>query len=262
MRLAAALLLTFLLPLYPQTVSKPDTGPAVFTSSTQLVIETVSVTDKAGNPVEGLTAKDFAVTENGVPQTIRFFEEQKLKGEGDRPADRSAPERIHVYDRLTRTQIMPESPGNNRYKDRRLLALYFDMTAMPPADQSRALGAAEKFIRTQMTAADVVAILRYNGGAVDILQDFTDDRDRLLSILQTMVIGESQGFDESGNDASTPDAGAAFGQDDSEFNIFNSDRQLAALQTAANVLSQLQEKKALIYFASGLRLNGLNNQAQ
>src|SRR5439155_15727738 len=58
------------------------------------------------------------------------------------------------------------------------------------------------------------------------------------------------------------DTGAAFGQDDSEFNIFNTDRQLSALQTAAKMLGQLSEKKSLIYFASGLRLNGLDNQAQ
>ena len=136
------------------------------------------------------------------------------------------------------------------------------MTAMPPADQLRALAAAQKFIRTQMTPADRVAILRYTGGAVDVLQDFTDDRNRLLSILETMIVGEGQGFGESTDDASTADTGAAFGQDDSEFNIFNTDRQLAALQTAAKMLGQLSEKKSLIYFASGLRLNGLDNQAQ
>ena len=136
------------------------------------------------------------------------------------------------------------------------------MTAMPPADQMRALGAAQKFIRTQMTPADRVSILRYAGGGVDVLQDFTDDRNRLLSILETLIVGEGQGFGESTDDASTSDAGAAFGQDDSEFNIFNTDRQLAALQTAAKMLGQLSEKKSLIYFASGLRLNGVDNQAQ
>ena len=41
------------------------------------------------------------------------------------------------------------------------------MTAMPPADQMRALAAAQKFIRTQMTPADRVAIMRYSGGAVE-----------------------------------------------------------------------------------------------
>src|SRR4029077_9738431 len=62
--------------------------------------------------------------------------------------------------------------------------------------------------------------------------------------------------------ATDADTGAAFGQNDAEFNIFFTDRQLAALQTAASMLGKLSEKKALIYFASGLRLNGSNNQAQ
>ena len=71
------------------------------------------------------------------------------------------------------------------------------MTAMPPEDQQRALAAAEKFVRTQMTSADLVAILRFAGGSVDVLQDFTPDRNRLLSILQTMIVGEGQGSVES-----------------------------------------------------------------
>jgi VWFA-related protein len=235
---------------------------ATFTTSTQLVVEAVVVTDKKGNAIEGLTAKDFTVTEDGVAQAIRFFEHQNLPQTAGAEPKGSEPEHIHVYDKLGRTKITSETPGNTRYKDRRLLALYFDMSAMPPWDQLRALAAAEKFIRTQMTPADLLAILRYTGGAVDVLQDFTGDHDRLLSILQTMIVGEGQGMDYSTDDASSPDTGAAFGQDDSEFNIFNTDRQLSALQTAANMLGQLSEKKSLIYFASGLRLNGLNNQAQ
>jgi VWFA-related protein len=246
-----------------QNTKPGEKGPATFTTSTQLVIETVTVTDKKGNPVEGLSAEDFTVTEDGVPQAIRVFEYQKLpQGPAEAPAVRTAPERIRIYDKLGRTRIAPERPGDTRYKDHRLLALYFDMTAMPPMDQYRALAAAQKFIRTQMTSADLMAILRYTGASVDVLQDFTDDRDRLLSITQTMIVGEGQGFGESTEDAAAPDAGAAFGQDDAEFNIFNTDRQLSALQTAANMLGQLSEKKLLIYFASGLRLNGLDNQAQ
>jgi len=232
------------------------------TTGAQLVVETVAVTDKKGAPVEGLTANDFTVTEDGVPQSIRIFEYQRLPESSLLPIQSSQPEHIHIYDQLGRTQISPETPGSGRYHDRRLLAFYFDMTAMPAGDQLRALGAAEKFIRTRISSADLVAILRYSGGSVDVLQDFTADRDRLLSILQTMVVGEGEGLDESNQDSSAPDVGAAFGQDDSEFNIFNTDRQLSALQTAAKMLASVSEKKSLIYFASGLRLNGLNNQAQ
>ncbi len=208
------------------------------TVSSQLVVETVVVKDKKGNFIGGLTAKDFSVAEDGVPQTISFFEQQKLStASTPLPVVPRDQEEITIYKKLDRTQIAPQNLGS-RYNDHRLMTLYFDMTAMPPDDQIRALAAAEKFVRTQMTSADLVSILRYAGGSVDVLQDFTDDRNRLLSILQTMIVGEGQGSVESVDDASSADTGAAFGQDDSEFNIFNTDRQLSALQTAAKMLDR------------------------
>jgi VWFA-related protein len=245
--------------------NKPADAADTYTLSVkvQLVVEAVVVKGKDGKPIQGLTAKDFAVTEDGVPQTVRICEHQDLAEEAKPlPASKRDSEDIKLYKQLARTQISPESVDNERYKNRRLLALYFDMSAMYPADQMRALSAAEQFIRTQMTTVDLVSILRYQGGSVDILQDFSADRNKLLSILETMVVGEGQGSAETIDDASSADTGAAFGQDDTEFNVFNTDRQLSALETAAKMLGQLNEKKSLIYFASGLRLNGIDNQAQ
>lgn len=238
-------------------------GTFTLSVNSQLVIETVIVKDKSGHFVPGLMAKDFQVEEDGVPQTIRVFEHQALADKSTplpvRPQDQ---EDITLYHRLVRTQIVPEILGKTQYSGHRLLAFYFDMTAMPPDDQQRALRATEKFIRTEMTPADLMAIMRYQGGSVDVLQDFTANRNRLLSILETMIVGEGQGSVESIDDASSADTGAAFGQDDSEFNIFNNDRQLSALMTAAKMLGSLSEKKSLIYFASGLRMSGLDNLAQ
>jgi VWFA-related protein len=267
MRIPLSLLLLAPLAMGAQTIgqNKEPGASDTYTMSvhSQLVVETVVVRDKQGNPIEGLTAKDFTVTEDGIPQKIRYCEYQTLPTAPiPIPPTPVSDEDIKIYKRLSHTQITPEPSGEARYKDHRLLAMYFDMSAMRPGDQLRALNAAEKFIRTEITAVDLVSIMSYSGGAVDVLQDFTADRNKLLSILQTLVVGEGQGDAESPDDASSADTGAAFGQDDSEFNIFNTDRQLSALQTAAKMLGQLNEKKSLIYFASGLRLNGLDNQAQ
>jgi VWFA-related protein len=238
-------------------------GPVKITVNTQLVVETVSVTDKNGKPVEGLTAKDFVVTEDGVVQTVSFCEYQKMQDAAPvvaaasapppAPADQVAP--------VTRGQIAPERPGDVRYKDRRLLALYFDMSAMPVPDQLRAQAAAVKFIRTQMQPQDLMAIMSFSDG-VHVLRDFTDNRNDLENTVNKLFVGEGQGFDFTDADDSSADTGTAFGEDDSEFNLFNTDRQLAALQTAAQMLGTLNEKKVLIYFASGLRLSGVDNQAQ
>jgi len=266
MRRFSAPLLSFMLTVSGQQIGQNNssaTGPVTFQTSTTLVVETVSIKDKDGQPVEGLTAKDFTITEDGVPQTIKFFEYQKL----DEPAAAdSAPappnEPIAPLAKYPHSQITPEAPGDFKYRDRRLLALYFDMSAMPVPDQIRAFSAARKFIDTQLTPADLVAVLMYQGGAVQVLQDFTADRARLATIIETLVVGEDQNAGDTTTDASASDTGAAFGQDDTEFNLFNTDRQLSALQTAAKMLGTLSEKKALVYFASGLKLNGLDNQAQ
>jgi VWFA-related protein len=127
---------------------------------------------------------------------------------------------------------------------------------MPVLDQLRALKAAKKFIETQMTAADVVAVMAFESGAVKMFQDFTADRDLLLVALARLNPSDQ------GRDEDAADEGAAFGQNDAEFNIFNNDRQLSALQTAVGMLGTLREKKALVYFASGFRLHGTDNQAQ
>jgi VWFA-related protein len=242
----------------------PENTLPKFQATTQLVIETVSVKDKNGQPIEGLTAKDFVVTENGQPQTISFCEYQQLD---NTPAPAPVPALAQLAESkaappVTSTPIAPEAPGDIRYRDRRLLALYFDMTAMPVPDQLRALQAAQKFLHSQITNADLVALMVYQGGAVKVLQDFTADRDLLLATVQKLIIGEGEGFQESEDDNMASDTFSAFGQDDSEFNIFNTDRQLSAIQTAAKMLGTLNEKKALIYFASGMQLNGVDNQAQ
>lgn len=252
----------------PKTpAATPADGTPKFQASAQLVIETVTVTDKAGKPIEGLTAKDFNITEDGVAQTISFCEAQKMLdtdspavpipspvAAGDRPADK--PKVAGV----TNIEIAPERPGDIRYKDRRLIALYFDMGAMPVPDQLRSQSAAIKFLRSQMQPADLVAVFSFSD-RLHVLQDFTDDRVKVATVIEKLFIGEDQGFDQTASDDSASDVGSAFGEDDSEFNIFSTDRQMAALQTAVKMLGQLNEKKVLVYFASGLNLNGVDNQA-
>jgi len=237
-------------PAAPTAASPQE--PLTFRAETRLVVQQVTVKDKSGKAISGLTAKDFAVTENGIPQTISFLEFQKL--EEIRPAP-VLTDRVAGVPRLAHTQIAAERPLDLRYADRRLLALYFDMTGMPPADQSRAIGAAQDFIRKQMTPADLVAIMVYAGGEVTVHEDFTGDRERLLATLHTMIVGEDESVPE-------PVIDGAFGQSGGEFAIFRTDRQLSALQTAAKMLGALNEKKSLVYFASGLRLNGTDNHAQ
>src|SRR4051812_33909680 len=252
----------FVMTVVASVSAQQPQAPPVFRSGARLIVQTVSVKDKDGRAVEGLTPADFIVSEDGEPQTVSFVEFQRLpdRPAASRPAAPAplAPAAVTVPS-PTQGQIAVPPPGDTRYRDRRLLVLYFDLTAMPPADQMRAYTAAQAFIDKQMQPTDLLAIMTFGGGAVRVKQDFTADRGALREVMQTLIFGDDK--DGDGIPDNT-DIGTAFGQDDAEFSILNTDRQLSALQTAATLLRGLPEQKALIYFASGLRLNGVDNQAQ
>ena len=164
---------------------------------------------------------------------------------------------------VTANQIAPSKPGEVKYKDRRLMVMFFDMTCMPIQDQIRAQTAALKFLKTQMTPSDLMAIMTF-ANDLKVLQDFTDDRDALTKVIKGLTIGEGSDLAVDGSTGADneEDTGAAFTADDTEFNIFNTDRKLAALESAAQMLGSLPEKKALVYFASGVSKTGVDNQAQ
>jgi len=244
-------------------------GTVTFSTTRQLVVEDVIVKAKNGGPIDNLKASDFLVTEDGKPQQISVFEFQKLSDEAVPAPQPALQQRAEVASAapppaakpLTAVEIAPEKPGDIKYRDKRLMVMFFDMTSMPIQDQMRAQAAALKFLNTQMTASDLMAIMTFSSD-IKVVEDFTDDRDLLTQDIKKLVIGEGQGLDETVSDDSASDTGAAFQQDDTEFNIFNTDRQLSALETAVKMLGSLNEKKALVYFASGMTRNGLDNQAQ
>ena len=94
-------------------------GTYTMSVSSKLVIEAVNVKDKQGKAINGLTAKDFTVTEDGIAQKVTFCEYQELPVAPPAPLAKPAPENIKVYNRLSVTQIAAEKPGDVKYKDRR-----------------------------------------------------------------------------------------------------------------------------------------------
>ncbi len=252
------------------TFSAPK-GGYKFESNVQLVVVNVSAKDKSGKPIQGLKASDFTVSEDGKPQKISVFEFQQLEEEAAPPLaeappslQQRPPSTADVPDVIKtpiKTEITPSRPGQVKYKDRRLLVMFFDQIGMPIQDQIRAQTAAQKFLKTQMTPSDLMAIMTFSND-LNVLADFTDDRDQLSRVIKGLTIGEGSDMASQVSDDSAEDTGAAFTQDDTEFNIFNTDRQLAALESAARMLASLPEKKALVYFASGMSRTGLDNEAQ
>jgi len=252
--LAALALTPFAQAQAPQT--------ATFTSNTNLVIVDVTVRDKAGQPIAGLKASDFTVLEDGKPQKISVFEFQKLSDEPEPPPKLALADQLKLPE-APKTTITAEKPGQIQYHDKRLMVFYLDFSSMGVEEQLRAQDAALEYLDKRITKDDLVAILLYTS-AVQVLSDFTGDRDALTGILKALPIGEMSemaGLADT-DDSNGEDTGAAFVADETEFNIFNTDQKLAAIEQAARMLAPLPEKKALLYFSAGVNKTGIDNQAQ
>ena len=252
--LAALALTPFAQAQAPQT--------ATFTSNTNLVIVDVTVRDKAGQPIAGLKASDFTVLEDGKPQKISVFEFQNLSDEPEPPPKLALADQLKLPE-APKTTITAEKPGQIQYHDKRLMVFYLDFSSMGVEEQLRAQDAALEYLDKRITKDDLVAILLYTS-AVQVLSDFTGDRDALTGILKALPIGEMSemaGLADT-DDSNGEDTGAAFVADETEFNIFNTDQKLAAIEQAARMLAPLPEKKALLYFSAGVNKTGIDNQAQ
>jgi VWFA-related protein len=242
---------------------QPD-ADVKFTVTTNLVVVNVDVRDKDGKAVEGLKAPDFTILEDGKPQTISVFEYQRLETEAAPPASPSLKPRPAEGQEGSKREITPSAQGKVLYKDRRLIVLFFDQSSMPQADQLRAYKAALEFIDKQLTPSDLVAVMAFST-TLQVMEDFTADRDRLRAAIKALQIGEGSELSVAGAAGESEDAedtGEAFTADESEFNIFNTDRKLGALESAAKMLASLPEKKALVYFSSGVGKTGVENQSQ
>jgi len=251
-------------------VQKEFGQEVTFKTETKLVIVNVSVKDKSGKPVTTLKKEDIEIYEDGVKQDLAVFELEQLSNDALAPVATTPAAPVTLEERAEPAPTAPAGQAVTtaaatapvRHQDKRLVALFFDFSNMPQADQLRAKDAAVDFITKQMTSSDLVSIMAY-GNRFDVLEDFTDDRERLLSRLQKMATGEGAGLaDVAATSADEGDDSGTFTADDTEFNIFNTDRKLTALEDATKKLAAYPEKKALIYFASGLTLTGLENQSQ
>jgi VWFA-related protein len=235
-----------------------------FTTNSNLVIVDVTVKDKSGKIIDGLTAADFTVLEDGKPQKIDTFEFQHLTMESEPPPAITLDEQLKLPED-PKTTITAATPGKIQYHDKRLLVFFFDFSSMGIPEQLRAQDASLDYLKSHITKDDIVAVLMFTGtGDPLVLSDFTEDRDVLTECLKKLPIGEASdlaGLADTGDDNSE-DTGAAFVADETEFNIFNTDQKLAAIEKAAKMLSSFPEKKALVYFSSGVSKTGVDNQAQ
>lgn len=247
----------------PAQSSPADQGPAI-RSSTDLVRIDVEVTDRSGKPVKGLRPDQFTVTDNGKAQQISIFSYSDIEGIETASEESSKP----VVVPLDSPSPAAANAISDQVRDRRMLVLYFDLTSMQTEDLIRARDAALKFIQKQMTKADLVGVVTY-GVRLSVWADFTNDRATLEKAINRLTPGASSQLADNlyapaqnGESDVQQYTGAAFTADETEFNVFNTDQKLAAVQGLANVLGAIPGRKAIVQFTSGITQTGEENRTQ
>ena len=196
-----------------QQPKTPADSSTVIQTETRLVLVDTVVTDKKGAYIRDLMAKDFRVWEDNKEQTVTSF-----SFEDD-----------------------PASPTNGQ---KRYLVLFFDNSTLDPGDQIRARQAAAKFIDTNTGPNRLMAIVNF-GGTLQIAQNFTENADRLKSVVNGIKFSAvSPNESASGPMSQLGRAAADFAARD----------MILALRNLAKSLNSIPGRKTLVLLTAGFRV--------
>jgi len=235
-------------------------------TSTQIVLEDVTVTDSHGKAVHGLTRDSFIISEDGKPQTINGFDEHSLL-----PTDATKIEPFPslppgVFTNYTPT---PETGEIN--------VLLLDTLNTPLADQAYARGQVLQFLKSMKPGTRMAIFVMTR--QLHLLQGFTSNPEllkaaldnkhsaSLSSLLDSPVSGGlagdstlSDSFSEAvGNDPSFDQVVASLQQLEAEQAAFlltiRAQYTLDAMNQMARYLSGLAGRKNLLWFSGSFPLD-------
>jgi len=240
--------------------SAAQVPPPAFRSNVSVVVVDVVVRDRSGAIVRGLTANDFEVREDNRPQQIRSFDFEEVT---TAPPAAAPPPALLTAAAIAAAPAAAPGPPLRRedLAGRRLVVLLFDLSSMQPEELDRAGQAAVDYVDHQMTGADLVAVATIDT-TLDVLTDFTADRDAVKQALAHFTAVNGVAFETpAAETAATDEAGGATGGS-AEYDVFNNDARLRAIKTLADALAPVEQKKAILYFSSGMARSGSDNQVE
>lgn len=149
-------------------------------TSTNLVVVPVSVTDNEGQHVSGLARDDFQLKQDGVVVPIATFEEHARKTSSQPVSDTASasrePEQLVFTNQSASTR--PETT---------VLIFAIDLVNTPSFDLMIARKAILKFLATQLKDDQTVAIVTIDPGRVRLLHTFTTSTSVLSAALQRAI---------------------------------------------------------------------------
>jgi VWFA-related protein len=214
-----------------------------------LVVVAVSARDKTGRQVTNLTKDSFLITEDGIPQAIAVFDPHSI----------STKHSARLPATLATEALTAQQSPSDRLKepnDHRFISLLFDLTSMGTAERQRAENAAIKFVGEQMASRDLVSVITF-GGALNIVQEFTDNRESLLVSLRKIRQSGAGALREHFSTVSREGGASAASQN--QLDVLTSEGKLRGLESAVEILGSYPGRKALVYFSDGVEKIGINS---
>jgi len=160
------ILILFASALPATALAQQDKGSVREETRVVLVEVPVNVIDRGGRPVEGLTAADFEVFDDGKKQEITGFEilDQRV------PVPRAAPGEPPIH------------PAARRH-----FLFLFDLSFGSPKGIVNARKSARDFVLNRMKELDLGAVATYSvESGMKLLVTFTSDRTQLASAIDTL----------------------------------------------------------------------------
>lgn len=238
--------------------SEPPRATFLESVHVKVVNVQVFVRDKDGNPVKGLTRKDFILREEKDPVTItNFYEVQDRVKVSDVPGLVPEEPEVRFVDRPgleRRRVVVPEDERLN-------LVIYIDHMNIRPQNRNRVFRYVREFLRKDVTRDDRVMLLSYNR-SVKVERDFTSDPQMIANALYEL---EKHTGGRTQWDSDRADIIRDIGEEDRHYeyvqgrvriysqSIFN-DMQftLDGLKDTVISLAGLPGRKAFMYVSDGL----------
>jgi VWFA-related protein len=246
-------------PAPPPPPARPGaaSGPNKLKLNVDMVQIDAVVTDKDGKLIKGLKPENFEMVEEGKVQKLEaadYYDTEKIEVAANGDAE---PIVIDLNTANDPEKLRPI------VRDHRLIVLFFDTTSLNPEDLIRSTDAATNYIKKQMVPADLVAVIMF-GTTFKVLANFTNDHEVLTKAVTSLVPGKEAmlaGLSTTATDAVSQDDQSAATADDTEFNIFNTDNKLYAVQALCELLGGIPGKKSVLEFTSGVTQTGEENRS-
>ena len=156
----------------PNGSAPPPPPGYILHTGTRIVLTDVTVLDKNGNPVKGLTGGDFRVSDNGKEQKLASFEEH-TGALGELVPTAAAESSLH-----SNSYLLHAPPASN--------VLLLDITNLGIVDQMYLSQQMQKFVEA-LPAGEPLAIYMRAGDFTLPLVNFTTDRNLLLAAVRKAV---------------------------------------------------------------------------